>query len=224
MSTGTVFTIGLLSVVCIIPLQAQNQNEEGKFNFNMGGGLSVPLNPIAKYAGVGGSFIGGGGYNLDQHNSIGGQFQWAGLPPSILPPSLSAIAQINGFSSSANLYSMTADYKYRSGFGKAFGYYLIAGGGWYYRHTSISKSTFIPTETVCQPIWGWYGYTCSNGFVNTVGVGAGTSAFGANGGIGLTIRVKDTPWKFFIESRYNYAATRFIATQVAPVTFGFEYQ
>jgi hypothetical protein len=224
MSTGTVFTIGLLSVVCIIPLQAQNQNEEGKFNFIMGGGLSVPLNPIAKYAGVGGSFIGGGGYNLDQHSSIVGQFQWAGLPPSILPPSLSAIAQINGFSSSANLYSMTADYKYRSGFGKAFGYYLIAGGGWYYRHTSISKSTFIPTETVCQPIWGWYGYTCSNGFVNAVGVSAGTSAFGANGGVGLTIRVKDTPWKFFIESRYNYAATRFIATQVAPVTFGFEYQ
>ena len=64
---------------------------------------------------------------------------------------------------------MTADYKYRSGFGKTFGYYLIAGGGWYYRHSSISKSTFIPTNTVCQPIWFWYGYTCSDGFVNTVG-------------------------------------------------------
>jgi hypothetical protein len=224
MSKRTVFTIGLLSVACIIPIRAQNQNEEGKLNFSMGGGLSVPLNPTANYAGVGGSFITGGGYNINQHNSIVGQFQWAGLPPSILPPSLSAIAQINGFSSSANLYSMTADYKYRSGFGKTFGYYVIAGGGWYYRHASISKSTFIPTETVCQPIWGWYGYTCSNGFVNTVGVSTGTSAFGANGGVGLTIRVKDTPWKFFIESRYNYAATRFIATQVAPVTFGFEYQ
>jgi hypothetical protein len=39
-----------------------------------------------------------------------------------------------------------------------------------------------------------------------------------------TIRVKDTPWKFFVESRYNYLASRNNATQVAPVVFGFEYQ
>jgi hypothetical protein len=220
----TVFTIALVGAVCIVPIQAQSQNEEGKLNFSMGGGLSVPLNPTANYAGVGGNFIGGGGYNIDQHNSIVGQFQWAGLPPSILSPALSAVAQLNGFSASSNLYSMTADYKYRSRLGKAFGFYVIAGGGWYYRHSSLSKSTFIPTATVCAPVWGWYGYTCSNGYVNTVGFGAGTSAFGGNGGVGLTIGIKDTGWKFFMESRYNYAATRNIATQVAPVTFGFEYQ
>ena len=224
MSMKTVFTISLLSVVCIIPMQAQHQDEEGKLNFSIGGGLTVPLNPTANYAGVGGNFIGGGGYNINQHNSIVGQFQWAGLPPSILSPALSAVAQLNGFSASSNLYSMTADYKYRSGLGKAFGFYVIAGGGWYYRHSSLSKSTFIPTATVCAPVWGWYGYTCSNGYVNTVGFGAGTSAFGGNAGVGFTIGVKDTGWKFFIESRYNYAATRNIATQVAPVTFGFEYQ
>ena len=224
MSNRTVFTIGLLGAFCIIPMQAQHQDEEGTFNFSMGGGLSVPLNPTANYAGVGGNFIGGGGFNINQHNSIVGQFQWAGLPPSILSPALSAVAQLNGFSASSNLFSITPNYKYRNGFGKTFGYYLIAGGGWYHRRSSLSKSTFIPTATVCAPVWGWYGYTCSNGFVNTVGFAVGTSAFGGNGGVGLTIRVKDTPWKFFVESRYNYAATRFLATQVAPVTFGFEYQ
>ena len=208
-----------LSCISIVPLRAQHADEEGKLNFSMGGGLTVPLNPIAKLTGVGGSFLGGGGYNIDQHNSIVGQFAWNGLPPSV-----GAIAQLNGISQSVNLYSITADYKYRSGFSKAFGYYLIAGGGWYYRHASISKSTFIPTDTVCTPIYFWYGYTCSNGFVNTVGVASGTSSFGANGGIGLTLRIKDTPWKFFVESRYVYAASRAIATQVAPVTFGFEYQ
>jgi hypothetical protein len=212
-------TIGLLSAASIVPIQAQHQTEEGKLNFSLGGGLSVPLNPTARYAGVGGSFIGGGGYNLDKHNSIVGQFQWDGLPPSV-----GAIAQLNGISKGVNLYNITADYKYRSGFGNTFGYYVIAGGGWYYRHASISKSTFIPTGTVCLPIYDWYGYTCSDGFVNTVGVTTGTSSFGANGGVGLTIRIKDTPWKFFVESRYNYAASRGIATQVAPVTFGFEYQ
>jgi hypothetical protein len=224
MLNRTVFTICLIGAVYIIPMQAQSQDEEGKLNISVGGGLSVPLNPTANYAGVGGNFIGGGGYNLDQHNSIVGQFQWAGLPTSILSPALLAIAQINGFSSKASIYSMTADYKYRRDFGKTFGYYLIAGGGWYYRHASVSKSTFIPTTTVCQPVWYWYGYTCSDGYVNTIGAATGTSSFGGNGGVGLTIRVKDTGWKFFIESRYNYAATRLIATQVAPVTFGFVYQ
>ena len=219
MSKKLLRMIGLLSVACVVPIQAQHADEEGKLNFSMGGGLSVPLNPTAKYAGVGGSFLGGGGYNLNQHNSIVGQFMWDGLPPSV-----GAIAQLNGISQSVNLYNITADYKYRNGFGKTFGYYAIAGGGWYYRHASISKSTFIPTGTVCLPIYGWYGYTCSNGYVNTVGVATGTSSFGANGGVGLTIRVKDTPWKFFVESRYVYAASRAISTQVAPVTFGFEYQ
>jgi len=217
-SNTILITIGLFSVACMT-MRAQSQNEEGKFNFTMGGGLSVPLNPAARFVGVGGSFLSGSGYNIDQHNSIVGQFQWDGLPPSV-----GAIAQLNGISQSVNLYGITADYKYRNGVGNTFGFYLIAGGGWYYRHASISKSTFVPTDTVCQPIYSWYGYTCSNGFVNTVGVSAGTSAFGTNGGIGLTIRVKDSGWKFFVESRYTYAMSRAIATQVAPVTFGFEYQ
>lgn len=224
MSKRTVFTIALLTAACIIPIQAQNQNEEGMLNFSMGGGLSVPLNPTANYVGVSGSFVAGGGSNIDQHNSIVGQFMWAGLtPPSVLPPTLSAIAQSNGLSSRGNLYNISLDYKYRSGIGKTFGFYLLAGGGWYYRHVSVSQGTSIPTNTVCQPIWFWYGYNCSNGFVNTVG-GGGTSAFGVNGGVGLTLRFRDTPWKFFMESRYNYAATRFINTQVVPITFGFAYQ
>ena len=210
--------IGLLGLWYSVPAQAQNQDEEGKFNFGMGGGLTVPLNPIARYAGVGGSFLGGGGYNLSQHSSIVGQFMWNGLPPST-----GAIAQLNGISKNVNLYSMTGNYKYRTGLGKAFGAYVIVGGGWYYRNSGISKSTFISTPTVCTPIYPYYGYTCSNGFVNTVGISAGTSSFGADGGMGFTLKVKDG-WKFFVESRYVYAASRTIATQVAPVIFGFEFQ
>lgn len=218
MSKRTLITIGLFSAACLT-MEAQSQNEDGKFSFNMGGGLSVPLNPTARFVGVGGSFLGGGGYNIDQHSSIVGQFQWDGLPPSV-----GAITQLAGISQHVSLYGITADYRYRRGIGKTFGYYLIGGGGWYYRHASISKSTFVPTNTVCQPIWYWYGYTCSDGFVNTIGAATGTSSFGGNGGVGMTIRVKDTGWKFFLESRYTYAASRAIATQVAPVTFGFEYQ
>jgi hypothetical protein len=176
------------------------------------------MNPIAGFAGVGGSFLTGGGINLNQHNSILGQFMWNGLPPST-----GAIAQLNGISKNVNLYSMTADYKYRTGFGRTFGAYVIMGGGWYYRNSGISRSVFVNTPTVCQPIYGYYGFTCTDGFVNTVGVSTGTSSFGANGGVGMTVRI-NRGWKFFLESRYVYAASRVIATQVAPVIFGFEFQ
>jgi hypothetical protein len=211
-------TIALIGLSCAAPALAQNHDEEGKFNFSMGGGLTVPMNPIAKFAGVGGSFLASSGLNLNQHNSILGQFMWNGLPPSV-----GAIEQLNGISKNVNLYSMTADYKYRTGFGKTFGAYVIMGGGWYYRHSNISRSEFINTPTVCQPIYGYYGFTCSDGFVNTVGVSTGTSSFGVNGGVGMTVNIK-RGWKFFMESRYVYAASRFIATQVTPVAFGFEFQ
>lgn len=221
MLSRSLITIGLLTAAWVVPLcgQTHNSDEEGKLTYSIGGGLGIPLNPSATFTGVGGSFISSGGYNIDQHSSVIGEFGWSGLPPS-----LSARAQLFGASASVNVYSLTANYRFRGNLGKTFGYYFIAGGGWYYRHSSISKTTIIPTETVCQPIYGWYGYTCSDGFVDTRTVGAGTSSAGGNGGVGFTIRVRDTGWKFFMESRYNYAASRFIATSFVPVTFGFVYQ
>ena len=97
-------TMGLLSAVCVAPIQAQNQTEEGEFNFSAGGGLWVPLNPTAKCAGVGGSSVGGGGYYIDKHDSIVGQFMWDGLLPSV-----GAIAQLNAISQNVNLYNITAE-------------------------------------------------------------------------------------------------------------------
>jgi hypothetical protein len=210
--------IALVGLTCAVPALAQHQDEDGKLNFSMGGGLTVPMNPIARFAGVGGSFLASGGINLDQHNSILGQFMWNGLPPSV-----QALEQLSGISKNVNLYSMTADYKYRTRFGKTFGAYVIMGGGWYYRNSNISRSVFINTPTVCQPIYGYYGYTCTDGFVNTFGVSAGTSSIGVNGGVGMTLKISKG-WKFFMESRYVYAASRVIATQVTPVVFGFEFQ
>jgi len=87
MSNRNAFTIALFGSVCIIPVQAQNQNEEGQLNFSIGGGLSVPLNPTANYVGYSGSFVAGGGHNIDQHNSIVGQFMWAGPASSFVSSS-----------------------------------------------------------------------------------------------------------------------------------------
>jgi hypothetical protein len=209
-------SIGLLSVVGIIPVLAEDYN---KFTMLAGGGVGVPLNPTATYAGVGGNFLTGAGYRFDEHNAVIGEFMWHGLPPSV-----DALRQAIGQGASSNLYSLTANYRFSGNFGHTFGYYLIGGGGWYYRHVSLTK-TVVSQGTVCQPIYGWYGYSCGNGLVeNTFTlVSTGTSSGGGNAGAGLTIRLSENGWKFFIESRYNYAASRLVSTQVAPVTFGLQY-
>jgi len=210
-------SIGLLSVVWILPMQAE---DNGKFNFNMGGGMGVPLNPTAQFAGVGGNFVTGAGYNLSRNSAIIGQFMWFGLPPSV-----AVKQQLQGIGASANAYSITANYRYSGGFGHTFGYYLIGGGGWYYRNASVSQTIPLPpTPVVCQPVWDWYGFSCIGGAVDfTRSIGSGTSSIGGNGGLGFTIRVKDTGWKFYLESRYHYAASRLISTQMQPITFGFSY-
>jgi hypothetical protein len=219
MMTQTLVVVGLTVLLGCLPMRAQGQKEEGDVTFGIGGGLTIPLNPTARFAGVSGSFVVGGGLNFGEHSSVVGQYMWNGLPPSV-----GALAQLNGISARSSLHSITADYEFRMRGRKTFGYYAIIGGGWYDRHSGISQSTFVPTGTVCVPIWNWYGVTCSNGYVNTVGVSSGTSSFGANGGVGITIRVANSPVRFFMESRYIYAASRIISTQAAPVIFGVVFQ
>ena len=192
--------------------------QDGRLNFNVGGGIGVPLNPTANYAGVGGNFIAGIGENLDANNAIIGQFMWHGLPPS-----LSAQTQLDGGRASSSLYTLTVNYRHVWNINNRLGYYFIGGGGWYYRHTSISQVGNAPI--VCSPVYEWWGYPCSGGYLVTLAeASAGTSAFGANAGIGLTLRLSDSNWKFYIESRYSYAGSGFVSTQVTPVTFGIMYR
>jgi hypothetical protein len=54
MSRRSSALICLLGAVCLFPLRAQDQ-ELQMLNFNVGGGLSVPLNPTGRYLGVNGN-------------------------------------------------------------------------------------------------------------------------------------------------------------------------
>jgi hypothetical protein len=214
--------ISLLGAACLFPLRAQDQ-ELQMLNFNVGGGLSVPLNPTGRYLGVNGNAGSGMGANFDKHNSIEGDFMWSGLSPS-----LSLVHPIGTPTGSVNLFTVTGNYRFHidSLADSAFGIYLIAGGGWYYRHTSIDKNYVVPPITVCQPIYNWWGFACgSSGYVvQSVTIAShGTSAGGLNAGVGFTIRLPSPGWKFFVESRYNYAWSNFIPTTLVPVTFGFRF-
>jgi Outer membrane protein beta-barrel domain len=210
----------LLCAGCISSLHAQD-SDFGRLNFNIGGGLSVPLNPTARYVGVNGNGTSGLGANFDKYNSVEGDFLWVGLPPyrSLDHPIFTPDVNVN-------LFALTGQYRFHvdSIDGSPFGVYLLVGGGWYFRDTDISRRLYVPQFTPCQPIYNWWGLACgANGYVSTANSSHGSSAGGANGGIGFTIRLGDGGWKFFAESRYHYVWSNFVPTTFVPISFGFRY-
>jgi len=232
----SVVGIALLVALCAISAQAQSSSP---FNLHIGGGIGVPLNPTANFAGISGTFQIGAGPNLSRSSSIVGEFLWQGLPPTrdtllpivnalcstnvISPPSLCSAASIIARN---NLYALTANYMYHWD-GRRYGVYVIGGGGWYYRHAQLMNVTVAP-GTVCEPAWEWWGYPCQGGFVSTSNVLAtkGVSSGGANGGIGTTIKlgVGDSSVKFYVEARYHYSPQGGrISTQIVPVTMGLRW-
>ena len=210
-------TIVLLSVYSIIPLWGQTH-----LVFNIGGGVTTPLNPTGAYTGVSANFNVGAGYALNRKNSITGEFMWNGLPTDV-----TNIQPINAPTGNINLYSLTANYRHHidSIHGTPFGIYGIVGGGWYYRYATIDKNYTVPPNTVCQPIYTWWGYGCDpGGYVYSQQVAArGTSAGGLNTGVGFTLRLADSNWKFYTEARYHYAFSARVASTVLPVTFGIRF-
>ena len=211
----------LLCAAWLSPLHAQDP-EFRRLNFNIGGGLSVPLNPTARYVGVSGNGASGVGVNFDKHNSVEGDFFWIGLPPNrplakpIFRPDVSV-----------NLFTLTGQYRFHiDSIGKSpFGFYLLAGGGWYYRYTTIGRRFFVPPFTICQPVYNWWELACrADGYLSAAPNDShGSGAGGANGGVGFTIRFPHTGWKFFAESRYHYVWSTYIPTTFVPITFGFRY-
>lgn len=246
MNTKGVIGIVLLLFVWIIPARAQDSpiapSDTGpsaatsRFNFDIGGGFGVPLNPTARFAGLSGTFEVGAGPNFSEHSSLVGEFMWQGLPAdrralaqiigSLCPPmpTQNQTCPAASLSTSVNLYALTANYMYRLG-GKRYGFYVIGGGGWYYRHAELKNVTVVP-GTVCEPAWDWWGYTCTNGLVQTSNVLAthGVSSGGVNGGGGITINLTDSGFKFYIEARYHYSPQGgHISTQIVPVSLGFRW-
>jgi len=233
--------ISFLGLLLALPSRA-DEAQESPFNFHIGGGFGVSVNPTANFAGLGGAFQVGGGPNLTKHQSIVGEFMWQGLPPTrnALLPVANALCLLNSpvvnpltasvpcsvasINATDNLYALTANYMYRIE-GERFGYYVIGGGGWYYRSAQLKIPTLAP-GTVCAPSWDWWGYSCVNGLISTDTTLASraVSSGGVNVGVGLTLRVTQSGLKFYMEARYHYSPQGGrISTQIVPVTFGFRW-
>ncbi len=214
-----VMTIAALSSLWILPAYGQENGKYEKLTLSIGGGISTPLNPTARYTGIGGIFSASAGYRINRRSSINGEFSYMGIPGDLYALQPANLPDLN-----SRVYFLGANYRYqidRVG-GSAFGVYTVLGGGWYDRYMTLNQDYTVPPGTVCTPIWGWYGYGCTGGYVSETIARKGTPGGGLNGGFGFTVRLGQS-FKFFTEARYHYAFHGNIPTTMVPVTLGLRF-
>ncbi len=206
-----------------VPKETGNDNPRATTSLGMP--LNVPLSPIAQHVSWGWGLSAGAGYNFTRRHALVGDFLWNWLYPTnqTLRPIQIAL-QTNKVSGHGNLFAFTGGYKLELR-GRALGTYFIAGGGWYYRTASLSRPVPDGTSIGCIPAWVYWGYTCSSGLIvsNLTEVHSNASALGVNGGVGLTFRVSEAPYRMYVESRYHFAPTKNITTQMLIVSWGIRY-
>jgi hypothetical protein len=219
----TVVVILLLSGITLCAQDEGDDNPRG--NTNLGFTITAPLNPTGQFVDLGLGTNIGAGYNFTRRHAVVGEFMWNHL--FVSSSALNQIGQALGnpdVHSSSNVFAFTANYRFELR-GKALGTYLIGGGGWYYRNAHLSQKIISGETIACAPVWLWWGFSCQSGTViaNQTVVGSASNSLGISGGIGFTARVGDAPYRIYVESRYHYAPTRGISTQLATITVGIRY-
>jgi hypothetical protein len=207
-------------------LYAQDDfGEDSKLNTNLGFTLGVPVNPTARFVTYGWGFVAGAGYNFNRRNALVGEVMWDRfyVGEGALAP-LRAVGQAAGLDGKASLFALTGNYRYELR-GDRGGVYFIAGGGGYFRHTSLSKEVVSGVGTTCDPSWLWWGYSCTTGVVdaNQTITSKTIAALGVNGGVGFTARVGEPPYRLYVESRYHYVPHKDLNSQFVIVTFGIRF-
>jgi len=215
----------MLVASCALFAQEEEGNDNPRGNTNLAMPISGALNPMAKFSNFGLGFTAGAGYNFSRRHAVVGEFMWDHLfvNGNALTPIRLALHDptVGG---KGELYSLTANYRFELR-GRSLGTYFIAGGGLYHRTAKLSKKVTTGNSITCEPTWEWWGFSCSSGTVTsneTIGSSSST-ALGVNGGIGFTARVGEAPYRTYVETRYHYASTTRINTQLVVVSIGIRY-
>jgi hypothetical protein len=217
--------ITALLFVCCAAHGQESLGIEPRINVNVGGIITAPLNPSARFVNIGWGLTTGTGYNLGRGHALIGEFMWNKLyPTATAVEPVESTFQSPRIAAYTNLFALTGNYRYEL-HGRAHGIYLIGGGGWYHRNASVKEHPPIGPSVPCDPAWLWWGYTCKSGVVTT-GFAVpryASNTLGVNGGIGVTIQTHESPYRFYVETRYHYAPSKLFNTQVIDITIGFRY-
>ena len=222
---------GVWTAICVLlgllHLQAQSSESQPleRLNSNAAFTINVPLNPTARYTNVAWGFTYGAGYNISKRHSVLGEVMWNSLlPTSAALSPIQATPQGSYIHGHGNLVVLNANYRLQFE-GKVFGTYFIAGAGMYYRESHLSQHVVVGESVSCTPAWLWWGFSCESGIVtnNQTLATSSSTAPGGNVGVGFTVRLPDSKYKFYVESRYHYATNRGVPTKILPINVGVRF-
>jgi hypothetical protein len=214
-----VVSLCMLAAPCITRAQG---TDDPNFTDSLAISVSKPLGPISRYTSTALGLEVSAGYNFTRRHALEGAFMWNWIyPRNSAIQSLQQVLQTENVSGHGNLFVFTANYKYELR-GKLLGTYIVGGPGWYRRTTDITKVIPSGTAVPCQPIWVWWGVPCGPTITSTT-ASSSSNTLGGNVGIGFTIRLGDAPYRWYVESRYHYAPTKNIGTQLLTMNVGFRY-
>lgn len=214
--------VALLSMLAIPATSRAQGHDDPSFTDSMALSLSKPLGGISPYSNTALGLNVSAGYNFSRSHAIEGVFMWNWIYASNSAiQSLQQALQNQSASGHGNLFTLSANYKYELR-GKLLGTYIVGGPGWYRRTTSVTQTIPVGTAVPCQPIWVWWGVPCGP-ILTSTSAGTSSNAIGGNVGIGFSIRVGDAPYRWYVETRYHYAPTKNIETQLLTINVGFRY-
>lgn len=167
----------------------------GPVGFNFGLVLDAPLGDTAEHIDVGTGFT--AGVSFRPHPIIGIRldylFSWHDVDGDILDATnLEGTHTLQAGSLSVVVHP------YHHG---PFGFYVIAGGGLYYRTVDITQLEGVGVGTYCDPYLGFC-YPTAVPVSSVVGSHSETD-FGLSGGLGMYFMI-DPPVRLYLEAKYNF--------------------
>jgi hypothetical protein len=196
----------------------------GPLVWNFGGTLAVPLGHSADRTDVGGGFALGLTYNPANWGGI--QFEyaavWSNLKNKVNLANISGHGFLQYFDLNLLVHPAHA--------GRAVSFYLVGGGGLYYRSVTVTQYQGTTLAPYCDP-WLYY---CSAVPVSAASVLGSRSTWdwGLDAGIGVTFLVAP-PVRLYLEARYHYifgpsftnssGSKQSADGQYIPITFGVRF-
>jgi hypothetical protein len=193
----------LIGLAAAVPARGQFYGPEqelgvtGPLVWNFGGAAVVPLGPQADRLNLGGGFT--AGLTFNPHPVLGLQLEYGGSWASLKSGSGPLAAQ--GIGGTGSFQYLDLNLVVHPGRAGPASFYLVGGGGLYYRYATITRVTGTAVVPYCDP-WLYY---CSATPVSTGTVLGSRSSWdwGLDAGLGVTFAVAP-PLRLYLEARYHY--------------------
>jgi len=202
----------LSSIFCLLSFPACAQFS--RFTGFVGGGVTPPINPIASRLDVGWNASAGAGINLNHHLGVMLDFTF-----NEVGINQTALQQAQAPGGSVRVWGFTLDPVVHLTQEGPVDVYVTGGGGIYNRTVEYTQPAIV-TTAVFDP---WFGFYPAAFSANEVIGSLGQYKGGINGGVGVSLQLRQSKAKLFAEARYHHIFTRNVATDIIPVTFGLRW-